>query len=58
MNKKRFWIVTLFLLVAGTFAEAQQAAKVWRIGVLVSSSALLAQSRILARSATLTPTRA
>jgi hypothetical protein len=58
MNKKRFWIVTLFLLVAGTFAKAEQAAKVWRIGVLVSSSALRAQSRILARSATPTPTRA
>jgi len=47
MNKKLFWIVTLFLLVAGTFAEAQQAANVWRIGVLVSSSALRGQSRIL-----------
>ena len=45
MNKKLFWIVTLFLLVAGTFAEAQQAAKVWRIGVLVSSSASLNASR-------------
>src|SRR4030095_1854917 len=44
MNKKLFWIVTLFLLVAGTFAEAQQA-KVWRIGVLGSSSASVSASR-------------
>jgi len=45
MNKKLFWLLTLFFLVAGTFAEAQQAAKVWRIGVLVSSSASLNASR-------------
>jgi putative ABC transport system substrate-binding protein len=33
MNKKLFWFVTLFLL-AGTVAEAQQASRVYRIGVL------------------------
>jgi len=32
MNKKIIWLVTLFLLVAGPFAEAQQPKKVPRIG--------------------------
>jgi putative tryptophan/tyrosine transport system substrate-binding protein len=34
MNKKLFWIVMLFLLSAGTFSEAQQPKKVFRIGYL------------------------
>jgi putative tryptophan/tyrosine transport system substrate-binding protein len=38
MNKKLFWIVMLFLLSAGTFAEAQQPKKVPRIGYLNDSS--------------------
>src|SRR5215510_5343995 len=46
MNKKLFWIVTLILLAAGTFADAQQAGKVPRIGVLVSASASASVSRI------------
>jgi putative tryptophan/tyrosine transport system substrate-binding protein len=33
MNKKLVWLFTLLFLVAGTFAEAQQAKKVPRIGV-------------------------
>jgi hypothetical protein len=33
MNKN-FWLVTLFLFAAGTFAEAQQPKKVPRIGYL------------------------
>jgi hypothetical protein len=33
VNKKIVWLVTLFLLAAGTFAEAQQP-KVYRIGAL------------------------
>jgi putative ABC transport system substrate-binding protein len=33
MNKKIVWLVTLFLLAAGTFAEAQQ--KMYRVGVLM-----------------------
>src|SRR5215831_13691 len=38
MNKRLFWIVTLLLLAAGTFAEAQQPGKVPRIGYLSGSS--------------------
>jgi hypothetical protein len=34
MNKKLFWILTVLLLAAGTFAEAQQTKKVTRIGYL------------------------
>jgi len=33
MNKKLFWLLTLLLLAAGTFAEAQQG-KVYRVGVI------------------------
>jgi len=33
MNKKVFWLVTLLLLAAGTFADAQQG-KIYRVGVL------------------------
>ena len=40
MNKKIIWLVTLFLLVAGTFAEAQQTGKVFRIGFLDQGTAL------------------
>ena len=29
MNKKLFWIVTLFLLAIGTFAEAHQAGEIF-----------------------------
>ena len=39
MNKKLVWLVTLLLLAAGTFAEAQQAKKVFRIGFLGSVGA-------------------
>ena len=45
MIKRLLWIVTLFLLT-GTFADAQQAGKVPRIGVLVSASASASVSRI------------
>ena len=38
MNKKIVWLVTLFLLAAGTFAQAQQATKVPRIGYLDPAS--------------------
>src|SRR5262245_30278477 len=34
MNKRIVWLVTLLLLAAGTFAEAQQTEKVPRIGYL------------------------
>ena len=34
MNKRLFWIVTLFLLTPSTFAEAQQPGKMFRIAVL------------------------
>src|SRR5215510_15038 len=34
MKKKLLWLLTLFLLAAGTFAEAQQPMKVARIGFL------------------------
>src|SRR5262249_14818508 len=34
MIKRLPWIVTFLLLAAGTFAEAQQPGKVYRIGVL------------------------
>jgi ABC-type uncharacterized transport system substrate-binding protein len=34
MNKNLCWIVTLFLLTPGTFAEAQQPGKMFRIAVL------------------------
>jgi putative ABC transport system substrate-binding protein len=38
MNKKFFWLVMLLFLLAGTFAEAQQAKKVLRIGYLTSNT--------------------
>jgi putative ABC transport system substrate-binding protein len=34
MNKKLLWLLTLLSLAAVTFAEAQRAGKVYRIGVL------------------------
>jgi putative ABC transport system substrate-binding protein len=37
MNKKLLWLFVLFLLAPGTYAEAQQAAKVPRIGYLNDS---------------------
>ena len=39
MNKKLFSIVALLVLAIGTFAEAQQAGKIPRIGFLDSSTA-------------------
>jgi ABC-type uncharacterized transport system substrate-binding protein len=39
VNKKIIWLVTLFLLVAGTFADAQQPKSVPRIGFLIPGSA-------------------
>ena len=45
MNKKVVWLVMLVLLVS-TFAEAQQPAKVHRIGMLISGSALTHKSYI------------
>ena len=38
MNKKLPWLLTLLFLAIGTFAEAQQAGKVPRIGFLVRGS--------------------
>ena len=38
MNKKFIWIIALLLLSIGTFAEAQQAKKVLRIGYLTSNT--------------------
>jgi len=34
INKKIFWLVAFLFLAAGTFAEAQQQAKVSKIGLL------------------------
>src|SRR5262245_31038985 len=39
MIKRLLWIVTLLLLAIGTFAEAQQAGKIFRIGLLDGSNA-------------------
>src|SRR5262245_21604560 len=39
MNKKIFWPLTLLLLAAATFADAQQTGKVFRIGYLDPSTA-------------------
>ena len=39
MSKKIVWLVTLILLAAGTFANAQQGTKIPRIGYLASGSA-------------------
>src|SRR5215831_9364235 len=39
MTKRLLWLLTLLLLVTVTFAEAQQAGKVFRIGYLDSSTA-------------------
>ena len=39
MNKNLLWLPTLLLLAIGTFAEAQQAGKVPRIGFLDNSTA-------------------
>jgi len=36
--KRLVWTVTLLLLVAGTFAEAQQPGKIFRIGFLDEST--------------------
>src|SRR5262245_14822989 len=48
MNKRLLWLLTLLFLGAGTFAEAQQAGKVARIGYLdpstASSSAVLLEA--------------
>src|SRR5215475_8914258 len=38
MVKRLLWIVMLLLLAAGTFAQAQQAKKVPRIGILFGGS--------------------
>jgi putative tryptophan/tyrosine transport system substrate-binding protein len=38
MNKKLVWLVTLFLLAIGTFADAQQPGKMHRIGFLGAPS--------------------
>src|SRR5262249_43045181 len=37
MNKKLAWLVTILLLAAGTFAEAQQTGKIFRIGFLTGT---------------------
>src|SRR5262249_55160922 len=37
MNKKMIWLATLLLFAAGTFAEAQQSAKIPRIGFLLTN---------------------
>src|SRR5215510_15815929 len=39
MIKRLLWIVTLVLLATGTFVEAQQTGKIFRIGFLDSSTA-------------------
>src|SRR5499427_5606319 len=39
MNKRLLWIVTLLLVASGSFARAQQAGKIFRIGFLDSSTA-------------------
>ena len=38
MSKKIVWLVTLILLAAGTFANAQQGTKIPRIGYLANFS--------------------
>src|SRR5262245_57140054 len=48
MNKKLAWLVTILLLAAGTFAEAQQAGKIPRIGFLVPTSRSFFAARIKA----------
>jgi putative tryptophan/tyrosine transport system substrate-binding protein len=45
MNKKLVWLVTL-LLTAATFADAQQPAKVARIGYLSSASPVVASAQV------------
>src|SRR5215831_6404079 len=39
MNKKLLWLLTLLFLATGTFAEAQQPGKIFRIGFLDNSTA-------------------
>src|SRR5215813_6341855 len=46
MNRILLWLITLLLFAADPFADAQQAGKVPRIGVLVSASASASVSRI------------
>jgi putative tryptophan/tyrosine transport system substrate-binding protein len=46
MSKRLLWIVTLLLLAIGTFAEAQQPAKISRIGYLSSASPAVASPQI------------
>jgi putative ABC transport system substrate-binding protein len=46
MNKKIVWLVTVLLLSATTFAEAQQPTKIPLIGFLVTSSRSAIPARI------------
>ena len=45
MNRKLLWLFTILILAVGTLAEAQQAAKIPRIGYLSSVSASAASFR-------------
>ena len=45
MNKKLVWLLTLLLIAAGTFAEAQPQ-KVWKLGIFTSSSSPVTALRL------------
>src|SRR5262245_47301975 len=44
MNKKQFGLFTLLFLIACTFAEAQQPAKVYKLGLLLGFGGVLPSS--------------
>ena len=46
MNKKLLGLFTLLFLIAGTFAEAQQPVKVYKIGLLLGFGLLPSSSSI------------
>jgi putative tryptophan/tyrosine transport system substrate-binding protein len=46
MNKKLLWLFTLLFFAAGTFVEAQQAKKVYRIGYLTANASSAEQPRL------------
>ena len=46
MLKICFWLLATFVLATASFAEAQQAAKIFRIGILIASSASSVSTRV------------
>ena len=45
-SKPLFWLLTTMLLLTAPFAQAQQPARIFRIGILISGSASLNSARV------------